>query len=114
MRLALAAALLLAACHSTDATSPDVDADPDPDAYHPPGGAAYWPCYFWPDAVTKCAPKCANHTLLGREVFGEGNTCEIAPGVECDTHNMTGPAGEGGACCVVNGDRVELVACASQ
>ena len=88
--------VLLAACTSSDVT-PDTDAGIERDAGLTGGSGEYWPCYFWPSTVNKCAPKCSNKTLLGRPTFGAG--CEIGPGIFCKAENMTGVAGEGGGCC---------------
>ena len=94
--------LALTACHDMPATEPDAGTD----AGITPGGE-YWPCFAW-DGPVRCAPKCANKTLLGRPTFGPG--CTTAVG-QCPDANMTGPDEFGGACCVVQGERVELVAC---
>jgi hypothetical protein len=109
MRLAV---VLLAACSSTPNIHPD--AAPTGDAATIGTSAEYWPCYFWDNDATKCSPKCANKTLLGRLVFGEMNTCTTAAG-ECPRELMTGPAAESGAgCCVYSEQpfkRVEFLGC---
>ena len=98
----------------------DTAADPDAgiDATDLPPSGAYWPCHAWDDVsvtLSKCSPNCANHTLLGRLVWGESNTCEIRPGEFCPTENMTGPAYEGGTGCCVYAtspiERVEFLGC---
>lgn len=102
---------MVAGCSGVTTVGPDASGD----ATGIPPGGEYWPCYFWDEVsatLEKCAPKCANRTLLGRTFWG---SCEYAPGVECDPGNMTGPAGEpGSACCVYSTtpfERVDVVAC---
>jgi hypothetical protein len=112
--LALVAAILCCAC-GDDST---FDGDAGVDGPSIPTSGTYWPCHAWTETsstLTKCAPKCANRTLLGRFVWGVGNTCEYQPGQMCPTEFMTGPAYEGGTgCCVYSEtptERVEFVGC---
>ena len=117
MRSLVVVVAVLSACGNDDQVRPDADPLVDPDPALPTSGA-YWPCHAWDEVSTtleKCSPNCANKTLLGRFVWGVGNTCEYQPGQMCPPEFMTGPAYQGGTgCCVYSKtptERVEFLGC---
>ena len=101
----LIAVMVLAACDN-DTQTTDTDA-----------GAGYWPCHARGDispTLSECSPRCANRTLLGRLVWGDGNTCEFRHGEFCAVESMTGPAYDSDTgCCVYSKEpeRVDFTSC---
>ncbi len=114
----MVALILIAACNSSD-VQPDAFQFTDAQTlWFDAAWEAYARCSGWPSGTPdRCHPECVNYQDLGKQIWGEANTCVYYVETSdqphlCSRTNMTGPYQMVGAgCCVPSPGRVEFHVC---